>query len=398
MVSGVNLINTLSTPLRVTCNLIAGQEKASGLSHTRFVQDTATNLVPKATFARSKADLTENTFLEITESMLVYYCPTLLGEKVFRKLYSRKLDKEQKKQVAKTGVELLKENNIHNKKLLPVKAAIALSATLIPLTEFTLNYFKNLLTLKTFKQGNFDNIANLNKNKKENKSEQTKVERSAIGHIKMAAGLFGAALLGSMVLAKKGAKSKTLQNISEFILAPGSKLFKKDEKKEKFVNKYFSLDFANDNGKLALSKGQLTACVLVGGAGYFGASKDRGKQNFLETLYRFPLVGFYVITGSELFEKGFKKILQKNNKCKELIGKNLEVPKMEELPKLAQKIADKKGTKVDTEFKSLAKQKALITGVPFLFSIGFMGFFVAGVSNYFTKYRFNKDNCKKNIN
>ena len=398
MVTSVNLINTLSTPLRIASNLIAGQEKTSGLAHTRFVQDTVTNLGPKATFARSKADLAENTFLELTESVLVYYCPVILGEKLFRKIYSKGLSKEQQKNISTSAKDLLKKPNVNNKKLMPVKAAIALGGLMIPFIEYSLNYTKNLMTLKVFKQGNFDNIANLNKDKFEQKSKQEQVKSSAIKHLKIAAGLCGAALLGSAVLAKKGGNSKTLQNISEFILAPGSKLFKKDTKKAEFFDKYCSIDFDNNNGKLALSKGQITACVLIGGAGYFGAAKDRGKQNYLETLYRYPLVGFYVITGGELLDKGFKKILKKAGKCKDMIDEKLNVPKMEDLPKLAEKLSKQKNTNLQSEYKSLVKQKTLITGVPFLFGLGFMGFFVAGASNLFTKYRFNKDKCKKNIN
>jgi len=394
MVTSVNLINTLSTPLRTAANIITAQEKGGGLSHTRFVQDTATNLVPKATFARSKADLAENTFLELTESMLVYYCPILAGEKVFRRIYSKNLAKDEQKLVSTSAVDLLKQKNAKNKRLIPVKAAIALSAMLIPLTEFSLNYIKNCFTLKLFNQSNFDNIANLNKEKNENVAAQDKVKNSAIKNIKRAAFAFGACVLGSAIIAKRGANSKFLQNVSELILAPGSKLFKKDKKKADFANKYFSLDFADNEGKLALSKGQLTACVTIGGLGYFGAAKDRGKQNFLETLYRFPLVGLYVITGGELFDKGFRSILKRNNKCKELIGKDLEVPRFEELPAIAKKLSEKNGTKLEAEYKTLAKQKALITGVPFLFGLGFMGFFVAGVSNFFTKYRFNKDSQK----
>lgn len=395
MVTSINLVNSLSTPLRVVSNLISAQEKTSGLSHTRFVQDTATNLVPKATFARSKSDLAENTFLEVTESLLVYYCPTLIGEKVFRKIYSNKLAKEEKKLVSTQATDLLKQKNIANKKLMPVKAAIALSCMLIPLTEFSLNYVKNLFTLKLFNQSDFNNIANLKKEKNENQKQQDKVKNSAFKNIKIAAGIFAACVAGSLVLAKKGGNSKPLQSISELILAPGDKLFKNNKKKADFTNKYFSLDFADNKGKLALSKGQLTSCVLIGGAGYFGAAKDRGEQNYKETLYRFPLVGFYVITGGELLDTGFKKLLSKMGKCKELIkkddkGKLIEVPAFEKLGALAQKIATKNGTKVESEFKSLAKQKALITGVPFLFGLGFMGFFVAGVSNMFTKYRFNK--------
>ncbi len=393
MVTGINLINTLSTPLRVAANLISSQEKVSGLSHLRFVQDTSTNLIPKATFARSKADLAENSFLEITESLLVYYAPILLGEKVFRKIYSNKLAQDEKKLVSTQAVDLLKQKNINNKKLMPVKAAIALSCMLIPLAEFSLNFVKNLLTLKVFKQADFDNIANLKQEQNETQSHQEKVKNSALRHIKIAAGVFGACLAGSLILSKKGGNSKTLQNISELILAPGSKLFKNSKKKADFTNKYFSLDFADNKGKLALSKGQLTSCVLIGGAGYFGAAKDRGEQNYKETLYRFPLVGFYIITGSELLERGFKAALKKANKCKDLIGKNLEVPKFEQLPELAKKLSAQRGTKIEAEFKTLAKQKTMITGLPFLFGLGFMGFFVAGASNMFTKYRFNKKNA-----
>ena len=190
---------------------------------------------------------------------------------------------------------------------------------------------------------------------------------------------------------KKGQTSKILQNISEAILAPGTKFFKDNKKKADFFNKYFSLDFADNNGKLALSKGQLTSCVLVGGAGYFGASKDRGKQNFLETLFRFPLVGFYIICGNELLEKGFKKLLYKNGKCKELINEKLEVPELKDL----RKIAEKYSGNTDAMYKKLLKQKVLIAGVPLLFGIGVMGFFIAGTSNLFTKYRYNKE--KQNI-
>lgn len=346
--------------------------------------------MPKAVFSRSAADLAENTFLELSESGLVYFAPALIGEKITRKIFSKNLNSETKKLVSTPAVKLLANKTPVNKQVLPVKAAIALSAMLIPLTEFTLNYFKNIFTIKAFNKADFNNIAAL-ENKTENKAFQDKVEKSAIKNIIRAASVFAGCLGLGALIAKKGADSKTLQNLSELILAPGSKLFKNNNKAKNFFNKYLSIDFAQQDGKLVLSKGQLTSCVLIGGAGYFGASKDRGKQNFLETLFRFPVVGFYIITGSDLFEKGFKKLLVKAGKCKETIRKNLEVPSFEELASLAKTYAVKNGTKAEDEFKKLAKQKTLISGVPFLFSIGFMGFFVAGISNLFTKYRFTKE-------
>lgn len=378
----------IGTGLKVASKIIGIQEGGAGLSNIRFIQDSATGLVPKAVFARSKADLGENTFLELSESILVYYFPTILGEGIFRKLYSKKLSTDLKKQISTPAVDLLKTNNeAVNKKLLPVKAALALSAFAIPLVEYTLNYFKNLMTLKIFKQSDFENIANLNKKKSENTEQAKKVEHSAKKHIKIAAGIYSACLGLSGLLLKKGENSKFLQNLSEAILAPGTKFFKNNKKSADFFNKYLSIDFVNNKGKLALSRGQLTSCVLVGGAGYFGASKDRGRQNFLETLFRYPLVGFYIICGNELLEKGFRKFLYKNGKCKELINEKLEVPKLKDL----RSIAEKHGGDVDAMYKKLLKQKVLIAGLPLLFGIGVMGFFIAGTSNLFTKFRYNRN-------
>lgn len=389
-VNSVSFTNSnIGLGLKAMSKIVAVQEGGAGLSNIRFIQDTATGLVPKAVFARSKADLGENSFLELSESALVYYCPALLG-KVFKNIYSKRLPADLQKQISTPAVELLKQKG--NKALLPVKAAIALGAFAIPLVEFTLNYIKNLMTLKVFNQGNFENIANLNKDNKEDKDFNARVEKSAKKNILKASGIYAGCLALGSLLAVRGNKSKALQNISELILAPGTKLFRNNKKKADFLNRYFSLDFADNNGKLALSKGQLTSCVLVGGAGYFGASKDRGKQNFLETLFRFPLVGFYIICGNELLEKGFRKLLYKNNKCRDLINEQLEVPKLKDL----KEIAIKKGGKFDEVYKKLLKQKCVIAGVPLLFGIGVMGFFIAGTSNFFTKYRYNTENKIRN--
>lgn len=382
-----NLINTLPKSIKPAAKFVRHQEQASGLSTSRFIQDVTTCLIPKAVFSRSLADLTENTFLETSEETLIYFVPTILGERVARKVFSSGLDKNLKKEVATTGVELIEKNAKNNKKILPVKAAIALTAMAIPLTEFSLNYIKNLMTLKIFKKSDFKNIASLENNNEDIKHQQ-KVKNSAKKHIGLAASLYAGCLGLATLLVTKGKNSKALQKVSEFIVAPGNKLFKNSPKAKNFVNKYMCMDFNNQNGKLCLSKGQLTTCVLVGGAGYFGASADRGKENLKETATRFPLVALYVITGSELVEKGFRKLLHRFGKCKDLIGDNLQVPKFEELGKLAEKLSKERKSSVENEYKSLVKQKVLISGLPYVFSIGVMGFFVAGMTTYFTKKRY----------
>ena len=391
------LINTLPKRLRPVARFLRHQESASGLSTTRYIQDVSTCLIPKAVFSRSIEDLTENTFLETSEEALIYLSPTLLGEYAARKGFSKGLSYDLKKEVSETGVNLLKKAEKsslikeNNKKILPVKAAIALAATAIPLTEFSLNYIKNLMTLKLFNKSDFKNIASLEK-KQEDKTQQEKVKQSAKKHILGAAGVYAGLLGLAGLLATKGKSSKTLQKISEFIVAPGNKLFSKNEKAKNFVNKYFNIDFnKSPKGKLVLSKGQLTTCVLVGGCGYFGASADRGKENLKETATRFPLVALYVITGSELVEKGFKNFLFKRGKCKDILNNKKETVPFEKFGELAQKLAKEKGTTVEQEFKSLVKQKGLIFGLPYLFALGIMGFFVSGMTVKATKKRYEKE-------
>ena len=220
------LIDTLPKPLRPAARFIRHQEQASGLSTSRFVQDVSTCLIPKAVFSRSIADLSENTFLETSEEALIYFVPAILGQKVARNIFSKELPNHLKKDVATTGVELLEKKNpltkLNNKKVLPVKAAIALTAMAIPLTEFSLNYIKNLMTLKVFKKSDFKNIASLEDNK-EDKEQQERVKNSAKKHIGFAAGLYAGCLALAGLLATKGKNSKILQHISEFIVAPGTK-------------------------------------------------------------------------------------------------------------------------------------------------------------------------------
>ena len=395
------VINSLPTYLRPAGKFVRHQEQAAGLSTSRFVQDVTTSLLPKVVFARSKADLTETSFLEISEEMLIYFAPAILGERIARKIFSKKLSDNLKKDVATVGTEIIEKSKTNplmkskGKEVLPIKAAIALAAMAIPLTEFCLNYIKNLMTLKVFKKSDFKNIASLEHNE-EDIEHQKKVEKSAKKHITLAASIYAGCLALAGLVATKGKNSEILQKISKFVVAPGSSLFEKKPKLKNFFNKYFSMDFNNQDGKLVLSKGQLTMSVLIGGMGYFGASADRGKENFKETATRFPIVAFYVITGSELVEKGFKKLLHRFGKCKDMIDKDLKVPKFSELEDLAETLAKKRGTTPQEELTKLTKQKVMISGLPYLFALGVMGFFVAGMTNYSTRKRY--ENAKKREN
>lgn len=389
------LTNTLPKNLKTIAKGVELYEDEKQFANVRFIQDTIVNWGPKALLSRGLVDFADMSFLEFSENILVYYGGKFFKENVFKKLLLRKASTEIKNKIETPAVDLLKDKNSETtKKLMPLKAALAVCGLIIPIAEYSLSYVKNIFTMKIFNQSDFNNIANLNKNKKEDVNQQQKVRKSAINHIKLAGGIFAGCLGFATLLATKGKNSKALQSFSEAILAPGNKIFKPKSSDKKAIeqaakkaasfNKYFSLDSSR------LCRGQLVACVVAGFFGYMGAAKDRGKQNMLEVLFRYPIVTFYVITGSEMFEAAYKKILKKNGKCKELLGEE-EMPSLKELPQLAQKYAQKNGTTVEAEFKKLLKQKATIIGIPLTFSLVVMGLFVAGMSRFFTQYRYNQD-------
>ena len=108
---------------------------------------------------------------------------------------------------------------------------------------------------------------------------------------------------------------------------------------------------------------------------------------------RVPLVVFYTIFGSELFEKGFINLLNKKNKCSDLIQKDnlgkLTVPKLDELPELAKKISAKTGVDYKTQYNKLLSQKTFTTAIPYAFSLLFMGFSLSAITRLWTQYRYN---------
>lgn len=399
------LIDSLPKRDKLVAKFIKLQESETDVEMQRIGQELITNTLPKSLFARSVVDLCDNAFREIFENIIVYLGPKFVGEKVFRKAYSGKLGKGLKNEVATTAKDLMKDEKADKKTLMPIKAAIAFSALSIPLAEYALSYVKNLFTLKMFNQADFNNIANLNKQKVEKDEHQQKVSDSAKKHIKLTGGVFAACIGFAALLATKGKDSKALNHVSEAILAPGSKFFKHDKDMEKWANKYFSLDFASKevkdktgkvSRKLVISKGQIVASVVAGFFGYTGAAKDRGKQDYKEILYRFPLVGLYAIVGNDLLVEGLKKYMEKSGKCKELFeaqakNKDKKMPKLIELGDFAHELAAKNGTTAKSEFEKLLKQKKILIGIPVLFGFTVMGLFVAGCSRYFTQYRYNKE-------
>lgn len=379
------------------------------LSHTRFIQGTLTNWFPKAVLSRSVADFSEFTFLEFLESGIFYFAAPFLGENLFRKnLFKKVQPKKLQDKVVKNlanSVEEIKKSNLDKElkgRIISTKAGILLGCVTVPALEYALGFAKNLFTLKVFKISDFNNVANLNKEKTTDTAQQNRVEKHSKAVILKSGLLSAVGIASGLALATKGHKSKLAQKFSEILLEPGANISKALNKigihsknTDEFLKDYLKLDFVNNNGKFALSKGLLAATCITGLFGYSSAAKDRGKLDFYEVWTRVPLVVLYTIFGSSILDAGFKKYLAKTGKYPELIKKNAEgkldnVPSRKDLPQIAQRLAKQNKTTVNEELSKLIKQKSVITGVPFLFSLVAMGFTLSGVSRLWTKYRYNK--------
>ena len=375
------------------------------LSSTRFIQGTMTNWFPKAVLSRSLVDFCEFSFLEFLESGLFYFAAPFFGEhlyrnKLFKAVQPKGLKNPITKNVSKSVEEIQKSalTNARKNRLITTKGGILLSCLAVPALEYSIGFAKNLFTLKVFKVSNFDNVANLNHDKKEDVNQQKRVESHSKKVLLKTGLLIPTAIVGGLALAKHGYKSPLAVKVSKALLEPGeaiSKIFKiKSQKTNKFLKEYLKLDFVNNNGKLSLSKGQLAATCITGLFGYSAASKDRGKLDFYETWTRVPLVVLYTIFGSSLLDGGFKKILANKGQFPELIKRNADgtiadIPTRKELPAIAERLSKLNKSAKDVELAKLIKQKAVITGVPYAFSLLAMGFTLSAVSRAWTKYRYN---------
>src|SRR5574344_1438397 len=178
------LVKGIAKSLKPAKWFINSQEN---LSDTRFIQDTATNWLPKAVFTRSLADFGDMSFLEFVEDFIFYFTAPILGKQVFRKIYPKlapkKLRNELNELIPKSADEILKNKSLREseagKRILPLKAGMILACTAIPAFEYGLSFAKNLFTLKVFNKSDFNNIANLDKNIVENKEHQDNLKKNA---------------------------------------------------------------------------------------------------------------------------------------------------------------------------------------------------------------------------
>ena len=76
------LLKTAPIADRALGRMIAMKEGGSGLSHMTFMQDTLVAWLPKTAVSRSRAELSETSFLEFLESILIYYAMPFFGGNV----------------------------------------------------------------------------------------------------------------------------------------------------------------------------------------------------------------------------------------------------------------------------------------------------------------------------
>jgi hypothetical protein len=254
-----------------------------------------------------------------------------------------------------------------------------------------------------FNQADFTSVANLDKKKSgEDNTKQEKVEKSAKSHLKKAGAFSLGAFALSLLLGTAGQKSKSIAKACEYFLNPGAKLYKglekfgvKNQKLEKFLNKYINLDFARkSDGSLALGNGQLAVTVISGVFGYFGAAKDRGKLDVQEVATRVPIIDSYTIFGSTLFDEGFKKILHNDRKHTEILkydkkAQEYTVAALNDIPRIAREAVNGDEKLLKGKIQELFKGKAKIAMVPFFFSLGVVGALLSLVSRILTQYRYN---------
>ncbi len=382
------------------------------LSTTRFIQGTLTNWLPKAILSRSVIDFSEFTFLEFLESGIFYFAAPVLGEHLFRNGLFKSINSDEKivKNVVKSVSEIQKSTTLNKElknKIITTKGGILLACAAVPLAEYALGFAKNLFTLKVFKVSDFNNVANLKKEKTDNPAQKKRVEEHSKAVLCKTGLLSVAGIAGGLALSAFGHKSKFGVKFAETLLEPGKKISEvlhktgiHSDKTDKFLKNYLTLDFSNNKGKLALSKGMLALTCITGLFGYSEAAKDRGKLDFYEVWTRVPLVVLYTIFGSALLDGHFKNALAKNGKYPELIKKDSTgaikaVPTRDELPKIAEKVAKQNNTNIDKELSKLIKEKTVITGVPYLFSLLAMGFTLSYIARAWTKYRYNHQNNKQ---
>lgn len=352
-------------------NFVALDESVLGASAILFLQDTLAVWLPKMTAMRSVAEAVETTFLEFVESALFYFSAPILGQHVFSKLVKKwgvpdndnpkapdylrrykigdslgkineKVNLDKLSKELNHGVGITKAGTLA-KKAIGLKAGTVIATMSALALEYTLSFAKNLITLKFFNTGDFNEVANLKDGEVVHKSEKQiasdkAIEAKSIKRLWQgalaAAGLFAAGL----GVARGATKSKTIFNFSRNLLKTfdfkyhtvfarkGQGLgktikswFSKTKPETEYIKDEYNRALPKLTTKFGLTKGQKIAIITLGGIGYLDAS--RNKLEIYENLFRvWGVVMPYLMFGKEFLTERLRRILHGEVKLPKILS------------------------------------------------------------------------------
>ena len=309
---------------------------SAGFEMTKFMQDTASSLGGRLFSSRSNSESAEISFIEVMESLLVYFGVSRFAKHVFHPLYSRLAGAHEPgkpaafKAIGEYAPKALKH-------MAPVRAATILATlgTTVIGGEFVLLFLKNLMTLKVFKQDNFSDVVNLSQGKVVD-PEASAVGQKARQRIKLYSGVALGTVVAGGLLAAFGPRSKSLQRLSHGISKALDFHFVKNEK--------------TGTVKAGLSLPLMTAFMGLAFLGYQDAARSRLER--VEVGVRQLILFPYLLVGQEALTRGIRRLF--SPKLFNAQGKMLDNGALEHL---AKELAKSSGKTAQQHVRQLARQK-----------------------------------------
>lgn len=409
--------------------LLNVSEGQNGLSWMSFLRDTMVGWFPKVAVSRSIIEISESTFLEILESIVIYFSVPFAARGMnnfYRKQaeigYNKPLNREWisksvgelAKMATKGGDKALKEQL---PRILSVKAATILGPMVaVGLgCEYLISYSRNLMTAKVFHKDKFSDVVNLSKGEMKS-GEESEVVKKSTQRVLATLGIMGGTFLSSVALARFGHKAPALKLDGMKKALKGTILSKWANRQPDtlFAATVKHFDYDTRKGGFSLSSNQLRWYMATSIPAYADAARDKLEQ--VESVSRLGVIMGYLAFGQQALEKGMLSIMK--NRRSDLYNAMIKtdadgrptVMRLTEVVDRALKRAGKdahsinvkpdgellekayeltgKLVKEDPELRNAVLGKNVLFGVPMLVGILGTGVGVTLLNQFWTKYRF----------